>query len=172
MEIMGVSFDVTLVCGGPLIVGAPISAELHHAKVRVFARKQSASGLIRYTEGKWTEETKAKGIESLKDLETLLDKVLANVGELSSKHVRRAYNLGGKKDVEEPGPRARPGDRHYINLQRVTISRGRNDEINMPFWRGRLSEVTGWSLGRWGVGEYDGPDTERTVARAEEPRAV
>ncbi len=38
--------------------------------------------------------------------------------------------------------------RHYIFLRNVTFIAPSLERSTLPLWRGRLSEVSGWSLGR------------------------
>ena len=67
--------------------------------------------------------------------------------------IKRRYGVERAEGIELSDTRG------YVHLNRATISRGQNSEIDVPLWRGRLADITGWYLGRQGIGDYEGPDS-------------
>lgn len=142
------STGITLLCNGALVAGTPI-------------------GESRYLEllGMAIDTTFGAAIE------TVMRAAAPREGEQASTEradIRRRAEAGDElrellveigqalrewRSPDEPDP---SGARRYVNLRRVTIKLGDDDEIDVPLWRGRLSEVSGWCWGRHGVEPYQG----------------
>ncbi|PBC66279.1 hypothetical protein BX265_8341 [Streptomyces sp. TLI_235] len=69
-------------------------------------------------------------------------------GELDDYDLRRA--VGTARDrIEENSDKGRrlPPDRRFLHLRDVTVRAG-HTSYTLPFWRGPVAAVSGWTLGK------------------------
>ncbi|MER6539673.1 hypothetical protein ABT215_39015 [Streptomyces sp900105755] len=83
--------------------------------------------------------------------ETVLTRANADAGSMglfpdtADRLFRQAREDAGTEDgSERHGPR-------FVHLKDVTLFVPGVSPVGLPFWRGRLSEVSGWTIGKLGV---------------------
>ncbi|WP_329295750.1 hypothetical protein [Streptomyces sp. NBC_01455] len=56
-----------------------------------------------------------------------------------------------KEEAGEQNGSAQHGPPRFAHLKDVTLFLPGASPVSLPFWRGRLSSVSGWTLGKLGV---------------------
>ncbi|MFE2296116.1 hypothetical protein [Streptomyces sp. NPDC059452] len=87
------------------------------------------------------EQWKAEWARSLRQVEGEGANLLAEFPETVDQGVRELH--GQEQDAEAAARLPR-----WIHLRDVTFLGGAMSAVSLPLWRGRLSDVSGWALGR------------------------
>ena len=83
---------------------------------------------------------------------------MAEAGDDVSKAVNRAFrhfhDQGGEERARREAAGLPAGTRAFVHMKEVRIS-GADGPLVVDLWRGRLADVTGWSLGSWNARKAD-----------------
>ncbi len=133
--------SVTLMIGGFLVSGMPISLEVYYRLsgevLAEAAERQGHDGSVwRETYGELAEAA-AKGARKRQEA---LDKLDAEFETLPE----------GQETPVELRERAEELSRVHLHLENVRILAPNGPLLSVPVWRGRLSQVAGWTSGELG----------------------
>lgn len=145
-NLSGIGFDITLFINGMLVAGKPLSHAQYYQRLaeQIEDFSKNANPVIKNPKMS-REETIAIMQERLSQLSGSFADDSERVGE----SILKKYGFGGHEvDPTQPWPA-------HVHLETVTISRGLEDEFDIPLWRGELDAVTAWYLGRKGVTDYE-----------------
>lgn len=138
-----VSIDVTLLVGGTVVSGTPISIKEYFTGLG----EQLGEGFDRAAgAGKgdvWREQLSRQG-------ERAHAEYLARL-ETRAKGAAEAIESGDSVKIEEARATEQDQGREYVLLRDATVFGPSSEEIRVPLWRGRLVDVAGWFLGRSSV---------------------
>ncbi len=169
-SVTGISPDITVVCDGVLIAGTPIPDKTYFnllgesyatamARSPIRADLSADEGLSpeRRAEISNRVETDEEIREAFGRFGQEVQTFLSEQGAKLQEDVQGSHHPPEQEGASEASLSRRPArSRVYINLRRATISRSNGDEIDLPLWRGRLSKVSSWYIGRHGTGPYEG----------------
>jgi hypothetical protein len=141
------SVDVTLLTNGMLVSGEPIGEEEYFGLVAQLFE----SG---FQEVGGDQEAAAR-------MHAFMSGVGKRRQEAARTRARRRREQGRAAEVLGPASEdSAVGQRHSIHLKDVAIAGGGLAQVvEMPFWRGQLTQIAGWSFGRLeqaGDGELEG----------------
>lgn len=148
-SVTGVSPDITVVCDGVLIAGTPIPDKTYFDLLG----ESYATAMARAPISADPSSNEGLSPELGRDVQTFLNEQGVKIQE----DVQGSHRPPEQEGASSASMSRRPArSRVYVNLQRATISRSSGGKIDLPLWRGRLSKVSSWSLGRHGTEPYEG----------------
>jgi hypothetical protein len=152
MEAIGVTFDLTLTVHGFLISGTPIF-------IPEYLERQGAlmdHGSQEYA----TREEDNERAEALQFLGAAIRDRYYREAELFKLPEAAEGDMEAKARRDAARDKILSTPRAHIMLKRVTMIAPSGEQIDAPFWRGRLSHVAGWWVGRSALHDYGGIDPD------------
>ena len=139
MAAAGLVPAVTLLVGGTLVAGIPVSEMEYFTGVGASLRDELAAHERTETAEGLSEMYRAYGQAAEDDRKRRRDRARALAARL-----REELPEGEALSQETPAEVARS----YVLLKDATIHGPGGERFQASFWRGRLAEVDGWSFGR------------------------
>jgi hypothetical protein len=154
MEAFSFSYDLTLTVQGFLISGMPVF-------------------LTEYLEGEGARLQRAAEMSASAEEDPRIAERLRRFGEFTRIQFSRDAEAFRLPEAPEGDAEAEARliaaqeeilktPRENIILKRVTMLAPSGELFDIPFWRGRLNLIAGWSRGRVQQRDYHGPDPDAT----------